>query len=291
MGGNVRKKIYMAIIFICIPLLVGFVTSRYGPWWGFKEQASVPDTPSDGVKIYADSNNNLYSLHENGSSYKLNVSDPNGGLTDPTIIGTLSLGSGSITDSSGAISFGDENLTTSGKVTITTELEIPHADSDVVLDETGEIFYDESDDQFVFYDANSGELVADEVALSPIKHISIACDPGSWYDSDTEIFLFTVGDEAPSGYIIDEWKLSCNVDPDVEIDADLRYADDWITLANAADIDELDTTNGVSSEDYDPNINSGNAIANSKVVYLSFDADPEGTCTQMIFEVWYHAID
>ena len=116
------KTVLTTIIFICIPLLVGFVTSRYGPWWGFKEQASVPDTPSDGVKIYADSNNNLYSLHENGSSYKLNVSDPNGGLTDPTIIGTLSLGSGSVTDSSGAISFGDENLTTTGSLLVNTKI-------------------------------------------------------------------------------------------------------------------------------------------------------------------------
>jgi len=143
----------------------------------------------------------------------------------------------------------------------------------------------------VFYDTNSGELIANEVAFSPILHLSIVTDPGTWYNSDTEIFIMTVGDDAPSGIIIDEWKCSCNIDPDTEIDADLRYADAWIGLANAADIDEIDTTNGTSSEDTDSNINGGSAVANGKVVYIGFDADPEGTCTQMIFEMWYHAID
>jgi hypothetical protein len=39
---------------------------------------------------------------------------------DETTVGTLTLAAGSITDSSGAVSFGDENLTTTGEVTATT---------------------------------------------------------------------------------------------------------------------------------------------------------------------------
>jgi hypothetical protein len=59
-------------------------------------------------------------------------------------------------------------------------------------------------------------------------------------------------------------------------------------LANAADIDEIDTTNGTSSEDTDSNINGGSAVAAGKVVYIGFDGDPEGTCTQMIFSMLFH---
>lgn len=207
--------------------------------------------------------------------------------------GTLTINSGSITDSSGAISFGDENISGTGAYDLggAASLEIPNANADVTANAGGELFYDESEDQYVGYDSQSGELVAEEFAFSPIKHLSFVLDPGSWYDYNSTIFIMTVGDDAPSGIIIDEWKCSCNVDPDVEIDADLRYADAYIGLASAADIDEIDTANGVSSEDTDSNINSGNAVANGKVIYIGFDADPEGTCTQMIFEIWYHAID
>ena len=60
-------------------------------------------------------------------------------------------------------------------------------------------------------------------------------------------------------------------------------------VEHCADIDEIDTTNGVSSEDTDANINAGAAVANGKVIYIGFDADPEGTCVQMIFEMWYHS--
>lgn len=364
MKKNYRKS-YIILFLLLIPAffhIFGFVTSRYSPWWGLREQISAPSTPSNGIKFWCDSNNNGYILNESGSNYKLNIYDPNAGLTDPTSIGTLTLGSGSITDSSGTISFTgsmtatsmyldgylyrtladnntaiyfrDDRFTTyaggrtmidaietsqdilylgndsgadidisigpnaclfiegsSEKVTITDVLEIPHANADVTADETGELFYDESDDQFVFYDANSGELVANEVALSPIKHIAVAVNPGPWYDYSTTIFIMTIGDDAPSGIIIDEWKLSCDADPVDELDADLKYADAYIGLANATVIDALDTTSGVSSEDTDSNINGGSAIPNGKVMYLQFNADPKKDYNQLILEIWYHAID
>lgn len=146
-------------------------------------------------------------------------------------------------------------------------------------------------DQTLISISQEAEVTAENVSVSVILHKEKTLDPGSWYDSDEEVFLMTIGDEAPSGIIIDEWRCSCNVDPDVEIDADLMYADAWIGLANAVVIDEIDTTNGVSSEDTDANINGGAAIPNGKIYYLQFDADPEGTCTQMIFEWWYHIVN
>lgn len=123
-----------------------------------------------------------------------------------------------------------------------------------------------------------------------LKQLTLTVDPGSWYDVDTEIFLMDVDSSAPDGAQIYKWKLSCNVDPDVEINADLRYADAWIGLANATDIDEIDTTSGTSDEDTVANINSGDAVSNGKVIYIGFDGDPEGTCVQMIFQMWWYAL-
>ena len=160
--------------------------------------------------------------------------------------------------------------------------------SDATLTELGQVHIRGDEDSISFHMGAGGE-VAGEVSVSVIKTAAASVDPGSWYDSDHEMFLFKVrSDVYPNGIIIDEWEVSCNVDPDVEIDADLRYADDWIGLANPVDIDEIDTTNGTSSEDTDANINGGSAIPVNKVIYIGFDDDPEGTCTQMHFEMEFH---
>jgi hypothetical protein len=166
--------------------------------------------------------------------------------------------------------------------------EPPNSAADVALADAGNMHLNTTDEQLSFHSAADGEIPG-EVALSLLKHLAISVDPGSWYDSDAEIFLFTVKDDAPEGITIVEWTLSCNVDPDVEIAGDLKYADAFIGLANAAVIDVLDTTNGTSSEDTNANINGGSAVVNGKVIYISFDSDPEGTCVQMTFEMWFYA--
>lgn len=141
------------------------------------------------------------------------------------------------------------------------------------------------EDMLVGHGGATGE-VQDEYGISMLDHIVWSGDPGNAYDSDAEAFIMTLGDDYPHGLHIVEWKCSCNLNPDVEINADLRYADSFLTLANAADIDEIDTTDGASTEDTNANINGGAAVANGKVIYIGFDGDPEGTCTQMIFEMW-----
>jgi hypothetical protein len=173
-----------------------------------------------------------------------------------------------------------------------TTLEIPNvAAGDLTLGTEGQVALKSHEDAVAYHSGSSGEI-SGEVLVSHLQMLSVSFDPGSWYDSDAELFLFEVhADKFPNGIIIDEWKVSCNVDPDVEMNADLRYADAWIGLANAADIDEIDTTNGTSSEDTDANINSGNAVAAGKVIYIGFDGDPEGTAVQMNFMMIFHAED
>ncbi len=166
--------------------------------------------------------------------------------------------------------------------------EIKNAEGDATLTAAGMIATDGADDALAIHFGSGGEI-AGEAQISAIQAISVVVDPGAWYDTDTQVFLFTVGDEAPNGIIIDEWKVSCNVDPDVEMDLDLKHADAFIGLASAQVMDILDTSSGVSTEDTDANIHGGDAVPNGDVVYLEFGADPEGTCVQMIFEMWYHA--
>ena len=165
---------------------------------------------------------------------------------------------------------------------------IPQTAGDVTVTSTHNIEVDTVENQLVIDFGSGGDEGDGEAAFSPILKGSIAIDPGAWYDTDTQVFLTEIGDEAPNGIIIDEWKCSCDVDPDVEINANLKYADAWIGLANSAVIDAIDTTNGASSEDTDANINGGAVVANGKVIYIEFDADPEGTCVQMIFTMWWH---
>lgn len=113
-------------------------------------------------------------------------------------------------------------------------------------------------------------------------------DPGGQYVSDTDMFLFEVDSTRfPNGITIEYWNISFNLDPDVELDADLKYADAWQSLANAATIDELDTAAGASSETTEANINDGNVIPAGKVIYIEFDGDPDGTGTQMIFQMGF----
>ncbi len=168
-----------------------------------------------------------------------------------------------------------------------TDFSIMTSTSDLTLDSAGDIGIQQTDDGLGIHFGSAGEI-SGEAHISGLYPVSVVVDPGTWYDNDQEIFLFTVGDECPEGAKIVEWKSSCNVAPDVEVNADLRYADAWIGLANPNDIDEIDTSSGVSSEDTNANINSNTAVANGKVVYIGFDADPEGTCVQWIFEMWYY---
>ena len=129
------------------------------------------------------------------------------------------------------------------------------------------------------------------VHLTDSKVIEISFDPGAWYDSDTQVFIMEIGAEAPDGITVEKWSVSCNVDPDVEMNMDLKRADAWIGLANSAVMDVLDTTNGVSSETTEGNINGGAVVTTGKVIYLEFGADPEGTCVQLHVKITYRLGD
>ncbi|MFX0022201.1 MAG: hypothetical protein ACFE9S_07730, partial [Candidatus Hermodarchaeota archaeon] len=93
-----KKKECKILFFILLFIIPVLIAASFGPWIGLRGQATAPSPSANGVKLYVDSNNNLYSLHEDGSTVQL---DSGATLIDPSSAGTLTIGSGSITDSSG----------------------------------------------------------------------------------------------------------------------------------------------------------------------------------------------
>lgn len=169
------------------------------------------------------------------------------------------------------------------------QIELTNAEGDATLSNAGEIATDGVDDAIEVHFGAGGEI-AGEASVSAINTTAVTVAPGLHYDVSSQVSLFQIGDEAPNGITIDEWKVTCNVDPDTELDLDLKRASAWIGLTGATVIDVLDTTNGTSSEDTDANINSGAVVANGQYLYLEFGTDPAATtCATMMFQMWFHA--
>jgi hypothetical protein len=165
-----------------------------------------------------------------------------------------------------------------------------HATNDASLDELGKVFIDDTEDALAVHAGANGE-VAGEVQVTMVPSRPYAFDPKAVCDGDTDIlFLTWIGDDAPNGIIIDEWKTSfLTASPAAQLDADLCYADNLTTRANEVVIDAIDTSSGVSSEDTDANINSGNAVPNGKVMYIKINTAYAATGEQCTFQFWYHA--
>ena len=118
------------------------------------------------------------------------------------------------------------------------------------------------------------------------RGFSFSFDPGAQYDSSAKMALFKIGADAPNGMLFSSWECGCGLDPDVEIDMDIMYADDRAGTG-ATVIDALDTTAGASSESTAANINGGNPVANGKYVYINQGADSEGTCVNFSCDFYW----
>jgi hypothetical protein len=128
-------------------------------------------------------------------------------------------------------------------------------------------------------------------ADTAIKHFSITFDPKAVCDGDTDrLAIMTVGPDFPNGIKITRWNCSALVNPDTELDLDFKRADAFIGVANAAVVDVVDTTAGVSSETTEANINGDAAVANGKVLYLEFGTPYTDEGEQVCFEFWGYAI-
>lgn len=132
---------------------------------------------------------------------------------------------------------------------------------------------------------------AQEYGPADYKHFCWAFNPKAVCDGTIDrLFLMTVGPDFPNGIKITRWNVSFDADPATEADLDFKRADAFIGVANAAVMDVLDTTSGVSSETTAANINSDAAVANGKVIYLEFGTAYTADNLQIIFEFWGYAV-
>jgi len=170
-----------------------------------------------------------------------------------------------------------------------TSLEIPNDESaDATLTTLGQVHIRGDEDRLSAHLGAGGEI-AGEATISFVKSIFVTFDPGSVYDSNSIVPLPKVSSKQyPNGIIIDAWEVNCHLNPDVEMDFNLGYSVNPMDMADPNLIDVLDTTNGQSSEDTDASINGGAAVPVNTYIMLYFDADPEGTCTVLSLQIWYH---
>ena len=130
-----------------------------------------------------------------------------------------------------------------------------------------------------------------EAIAAHLRHFRWSFNPKAVCDGDIDrLALMTVGPDFPNGLKITRWNLSFLADPATEVDLDFKRADAFIGVANAAVVDVLDTTAGVSSEATAANINADAAVANGKVLYLEFGTPYTADSLQIIFEFWGYAV-
>ena len=107
-------------------------------------------------------------------------------------------------------------------------------------------------------------------------------NPKDFYDNvDHEICLWA---ETDAAITITKIQITCDANPTTELDIDLKWADAFIGLANAAVIDVCDTADGAVK------ITAGfddATVAAGKCIYWSFGAAPDAATTQFSFVIEY----
>lgn len=241
--------------------------------------ATTDDTPQEVAQKVDD-------LTATGAPSTVNylVGTADGGLSSEIAVGATPQGELGGTWDSPTI---DDGISL-GSISLTTKVNVPNGTSDATLSTAGDHHFNTTDEQLSYHSAADGEI-SGEAAISLLQHRTWSFDPDAVCDGSVDrLFLMTVGDDAPEGITIVEWKVSFQADPSTEVDLDLKRADAFIGVANSAVIDALDTTAGVSSEDTAANINAGAVVANGKVLYLEFGTAYTDPNQQIIFEVWYY---
>lgn len=168
-------------------------------------------------------------------------------------------------------------------------LEVPNSTADTALGNAGEINLNATDDQLSCHGGATGEAQG-EVSISLLRHISATFDPAAWYDQESTyrvLPLFYVGDDAPEGITITEWRVNYVAgDPTTELDADLCFdTGDWNPADNMTVMDVLDTTAGASTAD--TGFDSATA-SNASRVYIRFGADPTDANVVIAFDLWFY---
>ncbi|MEN6473663.1 MAG: hypothetical protein ABFD81_06595, partial [Syntrophaceae bacterium] len=186
-------------------LLLSNNTSSWTPGAGTYGYGFVAGVPT------VDINNSLYSIPKAPSAGPM------------TFTGPSAARSYAIRDAADTIATVGADLTWTGSNDFGgAGLEIPNGDADASLATAGKIHLNTTDEQLSVHSADDGEI-SGEVSLSLIQHKTWSFDPKAVCDGAVDrLFLMTIGDDAPEGIIIDEWKVSFEADPTTEADLDLK---------------------------------------------------------------------
>lgn len=136
---------------------------------------------------------------------------------------------------------------------------------------------------------NTNGVEAPIAVTTRIQYKSWSFDPKAVCDGAVDR-LFLMSAHGGQGIKVTGWKVSFEADPTTEADLDLKRADAWIGVGNAAVMDVLDTTAGTASEATADNINGGAAVAEGKAIYLEFGTAYTEANHQMIFEMWFYEV-
>jgi len=106
-------------------------------------------------------------------------------------------------------------------------------------------------------------------------------NPNAVYDTDTQICFEP---NLPAAITITEVTVTLDADPTTELDWDLKWADAFIGLGNAALIVAIDTTSGTT--DVDSGFDDA-TVAAGKCLYIEMAADPDSNIKQAIVKIRY----
>jgi hypothetical protein len=113
-----------------------------------------------------------------------------------------------------------------------------------------------------------------------VRHLRVAIKyPASAYAAGVRIPLMITD----GAITFTSLKVTLDADPTTEINANLKYADALIGLANATVINDIDTTAGVRD---DSSMTSG-SVASGKTVYLEMDASPDPSTVDLLLDAVY----
>ena len=135
--------------------------------------------------------------------------------------------------------------------------------------------------------ANNGwEIIWDFSAQAQAtdRHIRFTIiDPWSVYAIDTQVCVIPLISQS---ILITNILVVCNGFPATEIQGDIKYADDFRTLANSVVINDFDTVGGYR---VDASIANG-SVPQWKCIYIQFDAQPIEAITQICFDITYNYV-
>ena len=178
-----------------------------------------------------------------------------------------------INASSGEISFGDENLTTTG----TLDAGATSVTGDITVTGTVDGVDLAALDTDIAGDSASWNKTADK----PLFYMFTLADPDALYATDAE---WSIDPRTAQAITIDSYYVSLTAPPSTELEFSLKFADALIGFPSATIIDDTTTLAGsvsVTGGFGDATVPAG------KCIYILLDADPEDAITQASVKIYY----